>query len=439
MRRALFVFALSDPALLPLLKALVAAGDFDLVLIPSGLVERARDAGLPASDGFALLDTAAAARIEEEGRRVIARLETREADLARHFGGPDHPLWRRLRGPFLRKLLNVAVTAEAARLILEALAARHRLAAALLGFDTVPVARATVATARRLGVPTIHLPHGVLGRPRVQMPWQGARVYADVVCAPGPFSQEGYLAAGADPTAVALTGCPRWDSYAGITDATRARLRATIAPALRLDPARPIVVFGPSWVERQTANSCGYQGLELAVYERVLAGVRAHQQRGVQLVVKLHPGEVTRHGVDPQRLVDGYVGVARRAGLQQVTVTSDWKAELLACADAVVVVNSNLGIEALLCERPVVNVPLLADEHDALFTPGEGVLALERPEDTTAAVDRLLGDVGFRARLAAGALDAARRFVHRPDGRASERVAAVVAAQAERARAGVAA
>src|SRR5262245_25116747 len=368
--RAIFVFALSDPALLPLLVALGRSGEFELHLVPGKLVDRLRQAGVRAHHAFDLLDSATAARIEERGQRFADELVAREPVVARHFGDVAAPLWRRLRTPLTARLRNVHVTAEAAREMLERLAARHGLAAALLGFDTVPVARAAVATARRLGVPTIHLPHGILGRPRLPTPWQGARMFADLVCAQGEFSRAGYLAGGADPARIRVTGCPRWDEYAGLTPAVRHAMRADIAGPLRLDPDRPIVVFGPSWVERQTANAARFRSLGLEVYRQVLQALRAHADRGAQLVVKLHPGELTRSGMEPKALVDGYLAVARRAGLGQITVTSEYKRELLAVADAVVVVNSNLGIEALLCERPVINVPLLPDDADALFTPG---------------------------------------------------------------------
>src|SRR5262245_49168251 len=291
--RALFVFALSDPALLPLLTALGRSGEYELYLVPGQLVDPLRKAGVRAHHAFDLLDSTMATRIEERGQRFAEELAACEPAVAGHFGGVAAPLWQRLRAPLTARLRNVHVTAEAAREMLERLAARHGLAAALLGFDTVPVARAAVATSRRIGIPTVHLPHGILGRPRLPTPWQGSRMFADLVCAQGEFSRAGYLAGGADPARIRLTGCPRWDEYAGLTPAARQAMRAAVAGPLCLDPARPIVVFGPSWVERQTANAARFRRLGLGVYQQVLHAVRAHASTGAQLVVKVHPGEVT--------------------------------------------------------------------------------------------------------------------------------------------------
>src|SRR5262249_29877088 len=209
-----------------------------------------------------------------------------------------------------------------------------------------------------------------------------------VVCAPGPFSRDAYVAGGARPDAVPLTGSPRWDAYAAIDAPARRAHRTHAAQALGLDPGRPILVYGPSWVERSTASSSRHLLGLLVIYQGVLAAVSEHP--GVQLVVKVHPGEFTRPGLDRAALLAGYAGVARRAGVERVVVTPGWKTELLAAADLVVTVNSNLGLEALLCGRPVVNVPLMAEDAGILFSPGPGLVALDDPAETAEAVGALL-------------------------------------------------
>jgi hypothetical protein len=273
----------------------------------------------------------------------------------------------------------------------------------------------------------VHVPHAVLPRPNVPAPWQGSRVYADVVCAPGEFSRAQYVGYGAAPEAVALTGAPRWDGHAGRDEAARARLRAETAAALRLDPAAPIVVFGPSWVERSTANASQHVQGALAVLQGVLAGVA--RRPDAQLVVKLHPGEMARPGVKLDALAQGYLGVARRAGVERVTITGGHRAALVATADLLVGINSNLCLEAMLCGRAVVNAPLIPEEAALLFTPGDadGVRALGHPREAADAVADILADAGARVRLAAAAHRSVRRYVHAPDGRAAERVADVVA------------
>jgi hypothetical protein len=417
---------MADPDLVGVLRAL-AARRFRLHVASPVMLEVAAAAGVACENAFALLDDAGRARMAAERAALDARLAGHEQALWWRFAVGGASLGSRI-GPRLATTLDVAAQQSLAVTVLaEALAARGELAGIVLGHDTVPVGRAAALVARRLGVKTVHVPHAILPRPNVPAPWQGSQVYADVVCAPGEFSRAQYVGHGAAPDAIVLTGAPRWDAHADRDEASRNRLRADTAAALRLDPAAPIVVFGPSWIERSTANASQHVQGALAVLQGVLAGVA--RSPGAQLVVKLHPGEMTRPGVKLDALAQGYLGVARRAGVGRVTITGGHRAALVATADVLVGINSNLCLEAMLCGRAVVNVPLIPEEAGLLFSPGEadGVRALGLPSETADAVADLLGDVAARARLAAAALRSVRRYVHAPDGRAAERVADVVA------------
>jgi hypothetical protein len=399
MRRALLVLGLGDPAYRPLLGALAAHG-FVPFLAPAAAVDEARAAGVPAENAFDLLDAEAMERVAAARGAFAARTAALEPAFWRRFTVGDLSLWERMRERFVATLDDAAGKVAVVAAVLDALAGRGELAGAVLGWDMVPPGRAAVAVARRLGVPTVHVPHAVFPRPRVEMAFQGTRSYADVVCAPGEFSRARYLAAGAPPGGVVVTGAPRWDGYAAVDDAARARLRAAAAARLGLDPGAPIVLFGPSWIERSTANAAQHVAGALAIYRGVLAAMCAHPE--AQLVVKLHPGELSRPGLGTEALLAGWHGVAARAGARRVVVTGGFREELVASADVAVAVNSNLGLEALLCGRPLLNVPLIPEEADTLFTPGEeGVAALGRPDETAAALDALLADPGRRARLAA--------------------------------------
>jgi hypothetical protein len=423
------VCGLGDPTYLPLLAELARPGDVDLHFLPGAFVAEARAAGLPAYDLLAGLDAATMRRIAAGHDRFVEGIAGIGAVLAGSFRAGGRALWPRTRKSVVRIVADAAKQARIVECVLEALARETRLAAAVLGVDTVPAGRAVAAVARRLGVPTVLVPHGVFGRPRVAMRWHGTEPFTDLVCAPGQFSRDGYIAGGARPEAVPLTGSPRWDIYAAIDPPARSACRAAVSHALGLDPTAPILVYGASWNERETAHSRAHLLGLLAVYRGVLAAVRANP--GVQLVVKLHPGEMTRPGLDQSALLEGYAGVARRAGVERIAVTGGYKTELLAAADLVVSINSNLGLEALLCGRPLVNVPFMAGDADILFTPAPGLVALRGPADTAEAVGALLADAARREQLAAGALEGVRRWVHEPDGRAGERVAAVVSRLAE--------
>jgi len=425
-KRGLLVLGMADPDLAGLLGALAARG-FRLHVASPTMLEAAAAAGVACENAFALLDEAARAGMEAARAALDARLTAHAGALRWRFQVGGAALGDRI-GTRLATVLDVAAQqALAVTVLAEALAARGELAGIVLGHDTIPVGRAAALVARRLGVRTVHVPHAILPRPRVAAPWQGARVYADVVCAAGEFSRAQYVGHGARPDAVVVTGAPRWDVHAGGDAGARARCRAETAAALGIDPARPTVVFGPSWIERSTANASQHVQGALAVFQGVLAAVA--RRPDVQLVVKLHPGELTRPGLDVARLARGYLGVARRAGVERIVLTGGHRAALVATADVLVGVNSNLCLEAMLCGRAVVNAPLIPEDAALLFTPGDGdgVRALRHPGDVADGLADLLADAAARTRLAAAAREGVRRWVHAPDGRAAERVAEVVA------------
>src|SRR5262245_19523931 len=188
--KAILVYGLNDPAYLPLLGRL--AERFELHLLPAALLEPAAAAGIAPRDALASLAPAAYERIEATRTDVVARLAGTGASLAERFVVAGHLLWPRLQQSFVHTLLGAARQAAAVTEVMEALATRRSLAAVVLGFDTLPGGRAAAAAARRLGVPSIHVPHAVLERPRVPLRWQGTQVFADLVCAPGEFSRTGY-------------------------------------------------------------------------------------------------------------------------------------------------------------------------------------------------------------------------------------------------------
>lgn len=230
MRGTLLVYGPTDPAYLPLLRALGAHG-FRLHILPNALVEPARAAGIDADDALAVLDAAARARVREARAALAARLRGLDVQLQAIFTAGPLALWDGMREAASAALVEAGEQVAVMAAVVDALAARGQLDGIVLGYDTLPAGRAAVETGRRLGVPTVLVPHAVLPRPRVAMPWQGARLFADVVCAPGAFSRAGYLAHGAAPDAVVPTGCPRWDESAGLDEAGR--------PAAPASPASP--------------------------------------------------------------------------------------------------------------------------------------------------------------------------------------------------------
>ena len=181
----------------------------------------------------------------------------------------------------------------------------------------------------------------------------------------------------ADSDAIRLVGMPKTDCLVNGT-----WQRDAVVRSLGLDPARPTVLYAPTW---SPASSLNAMGGEL---------IPALLDTGVNLIVKLHDrSRDTRErysgGVDwvarLQPLLDGRRGV--------VAPGHDISPYLVA-ADVMVTDHSSAGFEFLLRDRPIVRihrpdlialanvhpdyVELLASVSESVNTATEAVLATER-------------------------------------------------------------
>jgi hypothetical protein len=222
------------------------------------------------------------------------------------------------------------------------------------------------------------------------------------------------IAAGAidaESQAPRLVGMPKVDC---LVDGSLQR--DTVLRELGLDPARPTVLYAPTWSE---ASSLNVMGMELV--ERLL-------RLPINLLVKLHD-----RSKDPRPRYSG--GIDWVARLHPVLDRPDARlvdtaniTPCLAAADVMVTDHSSAGFEYLLLDRPIVRIHLphlleTANVHPdyarLLAECAESVLSAE---DAVTAVERALADGGV---LSATRCRVAADLFHRP-GTATARCAAAL-------------
>jgi len=193
-----------------------------------------------------------------------------------------------------------------------------------------------------------------------------------------------FIAAGAidaDSAAVRLVGMPKVDC---LVDGSIQR--HAVLEGLGLDPARPTVLYAPTW---SPASSLNKFGLEL---------IQRLGRLPVNLVVKLHdrsrdPRERYSGGVDwPARVT---AALTPRSG---VLAEAADICPCLVAADVMITDHSSAGFEYLLLDRPLVriHVPELirsANVHrDYVNLLAQVAESVDTVEATVAAVERALGD-----------------------------------------------
>jgi len=215
---------------------------------------------------------------------------------------------------------------------------------------------------RSKGVPTLHIPHAEY----IDI-WRGpvgTDVHDEVSCewvaTAGPYQRDWYIARGADPAKVRITGLPHWDTWKKIPDRREAR------DVLKLDQDKPVVAFMSSWI--QATNALGLHHLIEKSYTAFLELTKNAEWQGV---VKLHPGA-------GQGSADWHIKTANDMGAS-VLITPQYLDYVLAASDLIVSAGaSNVVIEAALCGVPAVcTYGFPDDEQVGTFEPEDLGQAIE--------------------------------------------------------------
>lgn len=295
---------------------------------------------------------------------------------------------------------------------LDEAAKRFRIDLVVVNEDLQRNPRTVVEWARARNVPSLHVSHSV----GLFSPYTVHRaIHADVLALFGERGGEGMREIDIPPERTRLTGCPAWDVFKGLS-ARRREIRKALAQQHGLDPDRPIVVFGTTWVANLTAF-CDPTACESTLDAFVLA-CDALWKRGVdvQPVIKERPQNM---GFATDLLAR--LAVRRSIAADRFLLAFDGLTEWLAACDAVVSVDSNISIEAMLARTPAVN--LLNDVGQLLGPPFEsGVVAEVDATGLPDALQRILTDADYRKALLDKAETVVGKFNVVGGGTATERV-----------------
>jgi hypothetical protein len=229
------------------------------------------------------------------------------------------------------------------------------------------------------GTCRIQMFHGVGGKYGFDAPTTSMRVW-DRIFFVNERRLRNFVKAGAieaDSPAIRLVGYPKIDALVNGTWS-----RSTVLESLKLDPARPTVLYAPTWSPASSLNAMG---------AALIAGLLA---TGVNLIVKLHDRSRdvrVRYsgGVD---WIETLQPILRR-GSGVIAPGHDISPYLVA-ADLMITDHSSAGFEYLLRDRPIVRihrpelireanihpdyVELLASVSASVTTVSEALAAVER-------------------------------------------------------------
>jgi glycosyltransferase involved in cell wall biosynthesis len=284
--------------------------------------------------------------------------------------------------------------------------------------------RTIIEAGHRLGIPALHTLHGYPYGAVSAINLCGSSC-ADVVAVFSESAKDLFVSLGVPEERIAVTGNFEWDVLAR---PPRPGFREDMCARLGLDPNRPIITYALSYSHRFSTVSVRHIDYVHKVASTVIDafGELSTRHPDWQFVFRPHPNDANA----PQDVKSR----AERAGVGSICIDNVTSA--LCCVtmtDVLVCCQSNLGIEAVIAGKPVVNC-VIDEFAQAVFDEGIGRLYLDenavvsvRSVDAVApAIEAALLDDGTRQQFLLRRPDTIRRFNGVNDGKAIDRLCALV-------------
>lgn len=300
---------------------------------------------------------------------------------------------------------------------------RFDIELAVLSEDMTRHCRTLVEWAARRGIPSLHLIHGAV----LMNPYTVHKALnADVLAVFGARGGQAYMDQGLPPERIRLTGNPAWDVYpAGLLE-KRNELRVGMAAKYGWDSAAPLLIFGTTWTAYFTAAS------QANIYEDT---VRAFLQAGKALIgLGLKPVLVIKDRPPNANFgLETTNRLAAELGLnfgEYFYITEDTEA-LVVAADALVAVDSNILIEAMMAGVPAINIlNELGLRMGPSFNAESGILEVP-PEELAETLVAVLTDASLREQLRQRMAARVTDYNIGVDGKAGEQVAQLMLEMAQ--------
>lgn len=287
----------------------------------------------------------------------------------------------------------------------------EKVDAVVVDEDTVTFRKTLVREARRRGIATIQVPHGVslAGYHYDLFPVSSARVAVG-----GPGIADFYRSLGTPPEAIRVTGVPRYDCWSGVSGVSAGaelRKRYGIKSSDRMILFGSTALFPLNLERRLTERQAGTLDLLRA----------ATTFPDMVVAVRLHPLDP-----DPEATLQAVRGSGVRFLIAEQSVSAaDW----MRAADVTVSFVSNLAIESIALGRPTVILDYFDQYADHVpYFAGEGAwMKARNPTQILQLLNRFLGTAAETDGLMRHAREwLLREWVGPMDGRSGERVADAV-------------
>jgi hypothetical protein len=366
---------------------------------------------------------------EERLRRADAEANRRNAEIVsvfdldsvwREYPDFDRPTWLEISKSVQELSAENLFQSIALLDALETCMAQRDVRLVIVPQDICRETKALVLAAKRHGIPSLHLLHG--------FPYGATNMhddrYAGVIAVYSERARAIYEGFGFPKEKIVITGNPEWDIFMHPFTPTA---RRGFCDKLRLDPARPIIVYALTYGHELSATSVRYADYVERTTDAVLKAFSelASIHADWQFCLRPHPNDPRSPRDLPER--------AAEAGCNAITIDRELPSYASAViADVMVCSQSNLGIEALFLGKPVVNVvieelggPVFREGMGPLFLADDAVLHVTCEDGLAPTIATALEDKAARRELRTKRITSVERFNGRADGHAAHRFSRV--------------
>jgi len=209
--------------------------------------------------------------------------------------------------------------------------------------------------ASKLNIQTLVIQHGIIGHIIGYLP-----SYSDKFAAWGKISREILIQNGMPKEKIVITGCPRFDRYIYINQNKnlKSKIKKLVYEQFGIKKDKKLIVLTTSHENlnyRLTSADETPWDVE-KMFVCVLNSVKKIPNSF--LIIKLHPGDLNE--AIPKQMINNLE-------IKNVTVIENYNIEnLLIASDCVITTNSGTGLEAMIVEKPVIQ--LIFKKFSTLFS-----------------------------------------------------------------------
>lgn len=291
--------------------------------------------------------------------------------------------------------------------ILKKLASTGNIRLLVMHNDLKELEGSLIGAAQKLKITSLVIQHGIVAEF-----YTPARVYCDTMACWGRAFIDEYKKFPQMTSRLIVTGNPRYDELCRRNNAqNNALLRRNTRQWLGLAEDKKIVSFLTQ--PRTNTVALGRVNETELLLETVISAVKQHA--GLQLVIKAHPS-------DDINIYRNYLPHFLKGAENNIIILKNHNAfDVLEISDAVIIVDSSSGLEALILEKPLIKLNLTKFASLVPYVERGCAIGVDRPEGLAAALNDCLYNTEVRERLSQRRQSFISDYAYRIDGLAARR------------------